>query len=189
MNARFACPEGNWLTESCINPKNAGSRSFLTGSWFGGIKLKDRSAGGWRSGFSLVFWGLGVRMVYVLHVTWMINSVTHMWGYRRYETSDDSRNLWWVGLLAFGEGWHNKHHAHQRSARHGMRWWEFDVTYSTVQLLRILGLARNIILYPLDKNRRPVRLSVGSPPSSEGPASSIVSGDADPTTLEPSAMD
>jgi fatty-acid desaturase len=65
--------------------------------------------GGWRAGLSMVFWGLGVRMVYVLHVTWMINSVTHMWGSRRYDTTDDSRNLWWVGLLAFGEGWHNTH--------------------------------------------------------------------------------
>ncbi|HEY3395154.1 MAG TPA: acyl-CoA desaturase, partial [Lacipirellulaceae bacterium] len=69
---------------------------FLIGYFATGIGL-----GGWRAGLSMVFWGLGVRMVYVLHVTWMINSVTHMWGYRRYETSDDSRNLWWVGLLAF----------------------------------------------------------------------------------------
>ena len=75
----------------------------------------------------MVFWGLGVRMVYVLHVTWMINSVTHMWGTRRYETTDDSRNLWWVGLLAFGEGWHNNHHAYQRVASQGHRWWEIDV--------------------------------------------------------------
>ena len=60
-----------------------------------------------------------VRLVYVLHVTWFVNSATHMWGYRNYETTDDSRNLWWVGLLAFGEGWHNNHHAFQRMARQG----------------------------------------------------------------------
>ena len=60
-----------------------------------------------------------VRLVYVLHVTWFVNSATHIWGYRNYETTDDSRNLWWVGLLAFGEGWHNNHHAYQRMARAG----------------------------------------------------------------------
>ena len=58
-----------------------------------------------------------------------VNSATHMWGYRRYDTTDDSRNLWWVGLLAFGEGWHNNHHAYQRVASQGHRWWEIDVTY------------------------------------------------------------
>ena len=52
-----------------------------------------------------------LRLVYVLHITWLVNSASHMWGYRNYETKDDSRNLWWVGLLAFGEGWHNNHHA------------------------------------------------------------------------------
>ena len=60
-----------------------------------------------------------VRLVYVLHVTWFVNSATHIWGYRNYETSDDSRNLWWVGVLAFGEGWHNNHHAFQRAGPRG----------------------------------------------------------------------
>ena len=81
------------------------------------------------AGWSMVFWGLGVRMVYVLHVTWFVNSATHLWGYRNYETDDNSRNLWWVALLAFGEGWHNNHHAYQRVASQGHRWWEFDITY------------------------------------------------------------
>ena len=78
---------------------------------------------------SFVAYGMFLRLVYVLHVTWFVNSATHMWGYRNYETTDDSRNLWWVGLLAYGEGWHNNHHAYQRMARHGHRWWEFDMTY------------------------------------------------------------
>jgi stearoyl-CoA desaturase (delta-9 desaturase) len=101
--------------------------------------------GGWRAGLSMVFWGLGVRMVYVLHVTWMINSVTHMWGSRRYETTDDSRNLWWVGLLAFGEGWHNNHHAYQRVASQGHRWWEIDVTYYMIWLMEKVGLAWDVV--------------------------------------------
>jgi stearoyl-CoA desaturase (delta-9 desaturase) len=112
--------------------------------------------GGWRAGFSMVFWGLGVRMVYVLHVTWMINSVTHMWGYRRYETSDDSRNLWWVGLLAFGEGWHNNHHAYQRVASQGHRWWEIDTTYWVILLMEKVGLAWDVVrLKDIPKGTRP----------------------------------
>ena len=95
--------------------------------------------------WSFVFWGVFVRMVYVWHVTWFVNSATHMWGYRNYETSDDSTNLWWVGLLAFGEGWHNNHHAFQRMARHGHKWWEVDVTYLAICVMEKLrsGLERD----------------------------------------------
>ena len=78
-------------------------------------------------------------MVIVFHVTWLVNSATHMWGYRNYETTDDSRNLWWVGLLAFGEGWHNNHHAYQRMAKHGHRWWELDLTYWVIRALEAAG--------------------------------------------------
>jgi fatty-acid desaturase len=95
--------------------------------------------------WSFVVYGTFVRMVYVLHVTWFVNSATHMWGYRNYETSDDSRNLWWVGLLAYGEGWHNNHHAYQRMARHGHRWWEIDVTYLAICLMERVGLAWNVV--------------------------------------------
>jgi len=97
------------------------------------------------AGYSMVFWGLGVRMVYVLHVTWLVNSATHLWGYRNYETSDNSRNLWWVGILAWGEGWHNNHHAYQRVARQGHRWWEVDVTYYVIWLMEKVGLAWNVV--------------------------------------------
>ncbi|HWB00425.1 MAG TPA: fatty acid desaturase [Pirellulales bacterium] len=102
---------------------------------------------GWdtHTAISFVVWGMFVRMVYVLHVTWFVNSATHLWGYRNYETTDDSRNLWWVGLLAFGEGWHNNHHAYQRMAKHGHRWWEFDVTYLHILLLEKLGLAWDVV--------------------------------------------
>jgi stearoyl-CoA desaturase (delta-9 desaturase) len=97
------------------------------------------------TGWSFLFWGLFLRMVYVLHVTWLVNSATHMWGYRNYETTDDSTNLWWVGLLAFGEGWHNNHHAYQRMARHGHKWWEIDLTYWAICGLEKLGLAWNVV--------------------------------------------
>ena len=62
-------------------------------------------------------WALCVRMAWAYHCTWFVNSATHLWGYRNYETRDESRNLWWVALLAFGEGWHNNHHAHPHAAR------------------------------------------------------------------------
>ena len=93
-------------------------------------------------------------MVIVFHVTWLVNSASHMWGYRNYETTDDSRNLWWVGLLAFGEGWHNNHHAYQRMAKHGHRWWEFDPTYLGILTLEKLGLAWNVVHTPYGKNSR-----------------------------------
>ena len=95
-------------------------------------------------GISMVLWGLCLRMVLAYHSTWFVNSATHMWGYRNYKTTDDSRNSWWVALLSYGEGWHNNHHAHQRLAVHGHRWWEIDVTYNVIRLLKVLGLAKKV---------------------------------------------
>ncbi len=95
-------------------------------------------------GLSVLLWGVCARMVASYHTTWFVNSATHIWGYRNYTTTDESRNLWWVALISYGEGWHNNHHAHQRMAVHGHRWWEFDVTYNVIRLLRVLGLARNV---------------------------------------------
>jgi stearoyl-CoA desaturase (delta-9 desaturase) len=80
------------------------------------------------------------------HSTWLVNSAAHIWGYRNYETGERSRNLWWVALFSYGEGWHNNHHAFPSSARHGLRWWEVDVTYLTVRLLAFLKLARSVRL-------------------------------------------
>ncbi|TWT48305.1 acyl-CoA desaturase [Botrimarina hoheduenensis] len=96
-------------------------------------------------GCSMFFWGLALRMVYVMHVTWLINSATHLWGYRNYETTDDSKNLWWVALLSFGEGWHNNHHAYQRVAAQGHKWWELDTTNWAILAMEKLGLAWNVV--------------------------------------------
>lgn len=95
-------------------------------------------------GISFLVWGTAVRMVLLYHATWFVNSATHMWGYRSFRTDDNSRNLWWVSLLSFGEGWHNNHHAFQGSARHGLRWWEIDLTYLQIRCLALLGLVRRI---------------------------------------------
>lgn len=96
-------------------------------------------------GLRVLVWGVFVRTVFVWHQTWAVNSVTHMWGYRNYQTDEDSRNNVFIGLLAHGEGWHNNHHADPRSARHGHRRWEFDTTFLTIRLFEKLGLATDII--------------------------------------------
>ncbi len=95
-------------------------------------------------GWPFVVWGIFVRSLLVYHSTWLVNSASHIWGYRTYKTTDLSTNNWWVAVLSFGEGWHNNHHAFQRSARHGMRWWEVDVTYITIRLMSLFGLAKQI---------------------------------------------
>ena len=97
-------------------------------------------------GWPFVIWGIFVRLVTVYHTTWAVNSAAHVWGYKNYKSDDDSTNLWWVALATFGEGWHNNHHAFQFSARHGLKWWELDATYLTIQLLEKLGIATAIKL-------------------------------------------
>jgi fatty-acid desaturase len=99
-------------------------------------------------GWSFVVWGVFVRLVFVWHCTWFVNSATHKFGYRTYDSGDRSTNCWWVALLTYGEGWHNNHHAFQYSARHGLQWWEIDLTWMTIQLLQLLGLATNVKLAP-----------------------------------------
>ena len=91
-------------------------------------------------GWGLVAWAIFLRVVVGLHATWMINSATHMFGNRRFDTDDDSRNVWWVALLTFGEGWHNNHHAHPVSAKHGLTWFEFDWTWVSLNILKTFGL-------------------------------------------------
>lgn len=105
-----------------------------------GSKLADAL----QLGASLFVWGGATRTVFVWHTTWAVNSITHMWGYRNYETADDSRNNPLIGLLAAGEGWHNNHHADPNSAMHGHKWWEFDLTWVTLRVLMALGLATDV---------------------------------------------
>lgn len=97
-------------------------------------------------GVPMILWGIFARLIFVWHSTWLVNSAAHIWGYRTWATQDQSTNNWWVALLTFGEGWHNNHHAFLRSARHGLQWWEFDLTYWTIVAFRTLGLASKIQL-------------------------------------------
>ncbi|KAK9828900.1 hypothetical protein WJX72_002660 [[Myrmecia] bisecta] len=98
----------------------------------------------WFGGFPALVWGMGVRLTAVYHATWLVNSATHLWGHQPYQTGDLSRNNWWVALIAFGEGWHNNHHAFKFSARHGLLPGQLDATWLLINVLGMLGLAWNI---------------------------------------------
>jgi fatty-acid desaturase len=110
------------------------------------VGLALLAIGGW----SCVMWGIFLRVTLGLHATWLVNSATHMWGSRRFNTKDESRNSWWVALLTGGEGWHNNHHAHPVSARHGLAWYELDPNYLGILLLKKLGLAKDIKIAQYD---------------------------------------
>jgi fatty-acid desaturase len=94
--------------------------------------LAGFAMGSWRMAMSFLGYGYFLRIVVVLHATWLVNSVSHRWGSRRYETADDSRNNALVAILAHGEGWHNNHHRVQAAANHGHQWWEFDLSFYAI---------------------------------------------------------
>lgn len=96
-------------------------------------------------GWSFVIYGIFLRSVLLWHSTWLINSATHLRGYRNFSVTDGSRNLWWAALLTYGEGWHNNHHARPNVAKAGQRWWEIDVTWWAIQALNTLGLASKVV--------------------------------------------
>ena len=106
--------------------------------------------GGWQG----LIWGGLVRVFFVHHVTWSVNSVCHTWGARPYATNDRSRNNWFVGLLAMGEGYHNSHHRWPRAAIHGMDRWQFDASAWLIQVLERLHLARDVRRVSLEARLR-----------------------------------
>ena len=117
---------------------------FLVG--FGvGWALGGNAMAGLQFGLSLWVWGAILRTVAVWHITWSVNSLTHLFGYRNYETSDNSRNNWFVAMIATGEGWHNNHHHDQAAATVQHRWWEFDLTYYHIVVFKWLGLVTHIV--------------------------------------------
>jgi fatty-acid desaturase len=95
-------------------------------------------------GWSCLLWAIFLRTTVGLHATWLVNSATHMWGSQRFITGDSSKNNFWVAILTFGEGWHNNHHASAQTARHGLRWYEFDPNWYGICALKMLGLAWEI---------------------------------------------
>jgi fatty-acid desaturase len=110
--------------------------------WTLGLAVILFALGGW----PFVIWGIFVRAVVTYHITWLVNSAAHFSGYQSYRTGDRSTNNWWVALLAWGEGWHNNHHAFPFSARHGLRWFEFDATWVTIKVLAWLRIASDVKL-------------------------------------------
>jgi len=117
--------------------------------------------GGWTG----LLWGGLVRIFLTHHVTWSVNSVCHTFGRREFETNDQSRNEWVVGLLAFGEGWHNNHHAFPRSAFHGLHWWQFDLSSYVIRALERLGLVHDVYRISPDMiRRRAARISQTAKP-------------------------
>ena len=115
-------------------------------------------AGSWWGAWIGMVWGGLVRIFLVHHVTWSINSVCHIWGFRPFRSEDESRNNIVLGILAFGEGWHNTHHAFPTSARHGLRWWEFDLSYLVIRGLALVGLTWTLKVPSLDAQRRERRV-------------------------------
>jgi stearoyl-CoA desaturase (delta-9 desaturase) len=130
-----------WLSKYHWLPITVSGVLLLAGGWYWG---------GWVNGVAMVLWGVLLRVTLGLHATWLVNSATHLWGSRRFETRDDSRNSWWVALLTGGEGWHNNHHAHPVSARHGLKWYELDPNFWGIWLLSKIGLARKIRIAKYD---------------------------------------
>ncbi len=109
-------------------------------------------------GFPMVLWGIFLRQVIGWHSTWLVNSATHLWGSRRFETRDDSRNNGLIAALTWGEGWHNNHHAHPRSAKHGLTWYEFDANWVQIKFLEKLGLVSEVYGYEIEKKVEPETL-------------------------------
>jgi sn-1 stearoyl-lipid 9-desaturase len=105
-------------------------------------------------GWSWVVWGVFARLVFTYHATWLVNSAAHFTGYRTYRTGDRSVNSWWVALLSWGEGWHNNHHAFPFSARHGMKWFEVDMTWWTIKVMRAMNLVDKVRVPTLEMRER-----------------------------------
>lgn len=98
----------------------------------------------WFGGFTVMLWGAAVPIVIGWHSTWLVNSAAHRWGSRRFDTPDNSGNIWWLWFLSGGEACHNNHHHYPSSARHGLAWYEIDLNWCVIRFLRFLGLAWDV---------------------------------------------
>jgi stearoyl-CoA desaturase (delta-9 desaturase) len=115
-----------------------------------GWAISDTLAGA----LTALLWGGLVRIFFVHHVTWSVNSVCHFLGSRRWDTQDESRNVGWLSIASLGESWHHNHHAFPRSAYHGLRWYEIDISALVIRLLAAVGLAREVVGVEPELERR-----------------------------------
>ncbi len=127
-------------------------------------------SGSLAGGLTALLWGGFVRIFLVHHVTWSVNSVCHFFGRRRFDTDDFSTNVLWLSVVSLGESWHHNHHAFPRSAFHGLRWWEIDLSGLIILGMRKVGLARNVVLV---SRERQLERAAGAPPARRG---ELVSG-------------
>jgi stearoyl-CoA desaturase (delta-9 desaturase) len=121
---------------------------YAIGMFFLGVVLNALFPALGTSGWQMLIWGYFISTVVLIHVTLTINSLAHVWGRRRYATSDDSRNNWFLALLTLGEGWHNNHHHYPGSARQGFYWWEIDISYYVLRMMSWVGLVRDLKSVP-----------------------------------------
>lgn len=135
--------EKHRMAAGCIYLAHAAA-FFLVGLAIGWAEAGQALAGV-QFGLSLLVWGVIARTVYVWHITWAVNSLSHLFGYRNYETGEQSRNNWFVAIITGGEGWHNNHHHDPASASVQHRWWEFDLNYYIIKLLECAGLATHVV--------------------------------------------
>ena len=134
--ARF--PELRWLNRhDLVPPLACAAAMFVLGEW---LRPVFPGTGGWQ----MLVWGYVVATVALMHATFLVNSLGHRRGRRRYETRDLSRNSWWLAMITMGEGWHNNHHRHSASARLGLRWWELDPGWLGLRLMAGVGLVRDL---------------------------------------------
>ncbi|MEX2672404.1 MAG: fatty acid desaturase [Phycisphaeraceae bacterium] len=125
---------------------------FFAAAFAAGFLIWGTAAAALQLALSIVVWGVLVRTVVVWHITWSVNSLSHLFGYSSHETGENSKNNWLVALLTVGEGWHNNHHHDPAAASVQHRWWEIDITYYEIRLLEMLGLAERVV--PLKRIRQ-----------------------------------
>ncbi|GIW45894.1 MAG: delta 9 acyl-lipid fatty acid desaturase [Candidatus Binatia bacterium] len=157
--ARF--PELRWLNRYHLVPAvSLAVLLFLIG-WCLGKWAPGLGTSGWQ----LLVWGFFVSTVALWHVTFCVNSLAHVFGWRRFETRDTSRNSFWLALITFGEGWHNNHHRFPGSERQGFFWWEIDLTHYALKAMEWLGLVWDLRTPPAWVYER---RGVGLEPATEG---------------------
>ena len=141
--------------------------AYFLVAWAISFAVMGSNASAVQMASSILVWGVLARTVYVWHITWSVNSLSHIFGYRNFDTADHSRNNWFVALITGGEGWHNNHHADQAAASVQTRWWEFDLNYYFIKCLEWVGLATDVV--PIARRRRHAgRTSVASMSATEG---------------------